>query len=66
MNTCRLFDASSSSLASQKSRSEKQSTHYLTVHEGLNVRLDRSSTPSVFSLFDRSPDWIIYTDITGT
>lgn len=35
---------------------------YLTVHEGLMVRIDRTS---VFSYSQYFPDWLLYTDLTS-
>ncbi len=36
---------------------------YLTVHEGLMVKLDRSS---VLSTNNEYPDWVIYTELSST
>jgi len=36
---------------------------YLTVHEGLMVKVDRTS---VFSMFNEYPDWLIYTELSST
>lgn len=36
---------------------------YLTVHEGLMVKLDRSS---VLSTLNEHPDWLIYTELSST
>jgi hypothetical protein len=42
------------------------SLSYMKVEDGLIVKLDRSLSSSVFSMFDHFPDLLIYTDISGT
>ena len=42
------------------------SLSYMKVEDGFIVKLDRSLSSSVFSMFDHFPDLLIYTDISGT
>ncbi len=38
----------------------------MKVEDGLLVKLDKSISASIFSMFDQYPDLLIYTDISGT
>ena len=38
---------------------------YITVNEGFLVKLDRGNS-NVFALHDYYPDWLIYTDLSGS
>jgi len=42
------------------------SLSYMKVEDGLLVKLDKSVSASIFSMFDQFPDLLIYTDISGT
>ena len=55
MNTC-----------TRASSTKEGSLSYMKVEDGLIVKLDRSLSSSVFSMFDHFPDLLIYTDISGT
>lgn len=56
MNTCRKAG---------QLKAQESGTTYLTVNEGLLVKVDRSPQSSVFALYDYYPDWLVYTDISG-
>ena len=47
------------------SSNDKGTASYLTVNEGIMVKIDRGNN-NCFSINDYYPDWLIYTDITGT
>jgi hypothetical protein len=56
MNTCRKVPSIKSSEAGHQ---------YLTVNEGLMLKIDRGNS-NLFSLSDYYPDWLIHTDLSGT
>lgn len=53
---------------SRKVPSIKQSEaghSYLTVNEGMMLKVDRANS-NLFTLLDYYPDWLIHTDLSGT